>query len=50
MDKTTPKAIRYALEKLPKGSEAYDSAYKEAMERIEGQKPGLEGLAKKVLL
>jgi ankyrin repeat protein len=37
------------LEKLPKGSEAYDHAYKEAMERIEGQKPGFQELAKQVL-
>jgi len=37
------------LEKLPKGSEAYDQAYKEAMDRIEGQKPGLQELAKRIL-
>jgi hypothetical protein len=48
-DKTTPKAIRSALEKLSKGSEAYDHAYKEAMERIEGQKSGFRQLAKQVL-
>ena len=35
--KRSPKAIKTALRKLPAGSEAYDYAYKEAMERIEGQ-------------
>jgi len=49
MDKTRPKEIKSALKKLPKGSEAYDEAYKEAMKRIEGQKPGFRDLAKQVL-
>ncbi|KAJ5641380.1 hypothetical protein N7490_005380 [Penicillium lividum] len=35
----SPKAIRAALRKLPKGSNAYDYAYDEAMERIRGQAP-----------
>jgi hypothetical protein len=47
--KRSPKAIRTALEKLPKGSEAYDQAYREAMERIEGQTADYEILAKQVL-
>lgn len=38
-----------ALKGLPKGSEELDRAYKEAMERIEGQKKGFQTLAKRVL-
>jgi hypothetical protein len=37
------------LGKLPKGSEAYDHAYKEAMERIEGQVANSQELARQVL-
>ncbi|KAF2181001.1 hypothetical protein K469DRAFT_692519 [Zopfia rhizophila CBS 207.26] len=47
--KKSPKAIRTALEKLPTGSEAYDYAYKDAMERIEGQLADEEKLVKQVL-
>jgi hypothetical protein len=47
--KRSPKAIRAALERLPKGSEAYDQAYCEAMERIEGQVADSQELAKQVL-
>ena len=47
--KTTPKAVRLALSQLPKGSKALDAAYDEALERIEGQKPGFPELAKRVL-
>ncbi|KFY75204.1 hypothetical protein V499_04810 [Pseudogymnoascus sp. VKM F-103] len=47
--KRSPKAIRSALEKLPTGSEAYDYAYKEAMERIEGQIADSQDLAKQAL-
>ena len=47
--KTSPKAIRSALETLPTGSDAYDHAYKGAMERIEGQHIEQEALAKRVL-
>jgi hypothetical protein len=47
--KKSPKAIRIALKKLPTGSEAYDHAYKDAMERIEGQLIDEEDLAKQVL-
>lgn len=47
--KKSPKAIRTALERLSTGSEAYDHAYKEAMERIEGQITDSQKLAKQVL-
>ena len=47
--KRSPKAVRAALAKLPIGSEAYDLAYKDAMDRIEGQVSGQEKLAKEVL-
>jgi hypothetical protein len=47
--KKSPKAIRIALKNLPVGSEAYNKAYKDAMERIEGQLPDEEELAKQVL-
>ena len=46
---TSPKSIRTALKRLPTGSEAYDWAYKEAMERIKGQIPGSKKLAMQVL-
>ncbi|KAK8087921.1 hypothetical protein PG997_002882 [Apiospora hydei] len=35
--KRSPKAVRTALEKLAKGSNAYDAAYHDAMTRINGQ-------------
>jgi ankyrin repeat protein len=47
--KRSPKAIRTALKALPTGSEAYDNAYKDAMERIEGQLANEEELAKQAL-
>jgi ankyrin repeat protein len=47
--KRSSKAIRASLERLPKGSEAYDQAYGEAMERIEGQIADSQELAKQVL-
>jgi ankyrin repeat protein len=47
--KTSPKAIRTALEKLSTGSEAYDHAYNDAMKRIEGQLKDEKKLAKQVL-
>lgn len=49
MDKTSPKAIRKALLKLPRGSDALDTAYGEAMDRIDGQKQGFKDLADQVL-
>ena len=33
----SPKALKKALKTLPTGSEGYDKAYREAMERIKGQ-------------
>jgi ankyrin repeat protein len=47
--KRAPTAIRDALKKLPTGSEAYDRAYSDAMERIEGQLSDQEELAKEAL-
>src|SRR5882762_4311390 len=50
MGKITEDDIRIALDRLPTGSEAYDHAYKSAMERIEEQDTDGKGLAKRVLL
>ena len=47
--KRSLKAIRIALGKLPTGSEAYDRAYEDAMERIQGQIADSQELAKQVL-
>src|ERR1700722_14607775 len=47
--KRSPKAIKIALQRLASGSEAYNDAYKEAMERIEGQIADSQELAKQVL-
>ncbi|PCG99584.1 Hypothetical protein PENO1_002190 [Penicillium occitanis (nom. inval.)] len=47
--KSSPKAIRTALRKLHTGSEAYDHAYKDAMERIEQQGTEKKDLAKNIL-
>jgi hypothetical protein len=47
--KRSPKAVRKTLEKLPSGSEAYDHAYRNAMERIKGQVDDQEELALQVL-
>ncbi|KAL1847874.1 hypothetical protein Plec18170_008284 [Paecilomyces lecythidis] len=43
------KAIRKALERLPSGSCAYDSAYQDAMQRIRGHLPGQKDKAYQVL-
>ncbi len=48
-DKTSPKAIKKALERLPMGSDALDIAYGQAMQRIENQKPGFRILAERTL-
>ena len=48
-DKTSPKTIKKSLGNLPKGSDALDVAYKQAMRRIEDQKPGFSDLAKRTL-
>ncbi|KAF8856206.1 hypothetical protein BDZ45DRAFT_705761 [Acephala macrosclerotiorum] len=47
--KTSPKKVRDALKKLPTGSEAYDYAYQNAMERIERQAVDEKELAMQVL-
>ncbi|KAL9619484.1 MAG: hypothetical protein Q9160_005921 [Pyrenula sp. 1 TL-2023] len=47
--KRSPKALRTALGKLAKGSEAYDQVYREAMERIAGQVADHAILAKEIL-
>ncbi|KAI1092560.1 ankyrin repeat-containing domain protein [Rostrohypoxylon terebratum] len=47
--KRSPKAVRSALAQLPTGSGAYNSAFENAMERIEGQVKDQEDLAKQVL-
>ncbi|KAL9076997.1 MAG: hypothetical protein Q9161_000630 [Pseudevernia consocians] len=48
-DKTSSKAIKRALGRLPTGSEALNLAYSEAINRIEDQKPGFRYLAKRAL-
>ncbi|KAG9250891.1 ankyrin repeat-containing domain protein [Emericellopsis atlantica] len=47
--KRSPKAMRTAIQQLYAGSEAYDRAYDDAMERIRSQGPDQEELAKQVL-
>ena len=47
--KRSPKAIKNTLKKLPEKLDAYDQAYREAMERIKGQALNTEFLAKQVL-
>ncbi|KAM6522793.1 hypothetical protein FALCPG4_012409 [Fusarium falciforme] len=49
MYKRTAKALRTALEGLPRGSTAYDDTYERTMRRIETQFPEQAGLAKDVL-
>ena len=46
----TPKAIKGALDKISGGSGSLDSAYDDAMKRIEDQDPASRELAKKTLL
>ncbi|KFY47728.1 hypothetical protein V496_10483 [Pseudogymnoascus sp. VKM F-4515 (FW-2607)] len=48
-DKVTPKAVKTALSRLPKGSTGLDMAYDQAMERITNQKPGFRELAEQIL-
>ena len=50
MRKTTEDDIRNALERLPTGSEAYDKAYEDALERIESQDREGKELAKRALM
>ncbi|KFY30094.1 hypothetical protein V493_02139 [Pseudogymnoascus sp. VKM F-4281 (FW-2241)] len=47
--KKSPKAIRTALMELSTGNDAYDIAYNDAMERIDGQLAGEKQLAEQVL-
>ncbi|KAF7885212.1 hypothetical protein EAF00_011030 [Botryotinia globosa] len=47
--KKSPKVMRKALNSLPTGFDAYRDAYKDAMERIEGQLDDESDLAKQVL-
>ncbi|KAH8802659.1 hypothetical protein F5884DRAFT_476644 [Xylogone sp. PMI_703] len=47
--KRSPKAMRTSLQSLTTGSGAYDHAYEDAMERINGQVKDQEELAKQVL-
>ncbi|KAM0296146.1 hypothetical protein ACHAPM_010402 [Fusarium culmorum] len=49
-NKKSPKALRASLAKLSIGSDAYDSAYQDAMTRISGLGPESEALAKQALL
>ena len=49
MGKRSPKALRAALNSLSSGSDAYHSAYKDTMERIQGQLQDQEELAKQAL-
>ena len=45
-DKASANDVKLALKTLPKGSQALDEAYKEALQRIECQRGGLLKLAK----
>jgi hypothetical protein len=47
--KRSAKVLRNTLTTLPSGSEAYGHAYRDAMDRIEGQFKDQEQLAKQVL-
>ncbi|RSM12118.1 hypothetical protein CEP52_002630 [Fusarium oligoseptatum] len=49
MYKRTPKALRTGLEKLPRGSTAYDETYEKTMKRIETQFPDQAELARDAL-
>jgi hypothetical protein len=48
-DKITPRKIREALERLPRGTTALVQAYEEAMKRIQSQEVGFRELAERVL-
>ncbi|OJI79444.1 hypothetical protein ASPTUDRAFT_130991 [Aspergillus tubingensis CBS 134.48] len=47
--KFSPKAVRKTLENLPSGTDAYNIAYEEAMERINGKTAGEKDLANQIL-
>jgi hypothetical protein len=48
-DKLTVRDVKFALRNLPQGSDAYDIAYHDAMERIFAQGKGSSEMAKKIL-
>jgi ankyrin repeat protein len=48
-DKLIIRDVKFALQKLPQGSDAYDVAYSAAMERIFAQGGGSSKMAKKIL-
>lgn len=48
-DKINPRQLAFALESLPRGSDAYNQVYEEAMERIQSQSPGLRDLSFRVI-
>lgn len=50
VDTTTIRSVRTALQRLGKGSDAYGSAYDDAMERITGQSEARKELALRVLM
>ncbi|KAJ5364795.1 uncharacterized protein N7496_010508 [Penicillium cataractarum] len=47
--KTSPKSLRTSLKALPTGTDAYDLAYEQAIQRIEGQYKEQKELAMKVI-
>jgi len=49
LNQTSPKKVRTKPATLQKGSEALDSAYKDALDRIDGQLPGHCDLARRAL-
>ncbi|KAI9845534.1 MAG: hypothetical protein M1838_001702 [Thelocarpon superellum] len=48
-DKISIKDVKTALRRLPKGGDALEKAYGEAVERIHAQQPGFRALARQVL-
>jgi ankyrin repeat protein len=48
-DKRTPRKVRATLDNLPKGSEALDRSYSEALTRIDGQLPEDRKLARRII-
>ena len=49
-DKTSPKALKKALEALPEGLDALNSAYSKAIQRIQDQMDGFKKMAREVLI
>ncbi|QGA13764.1 hypothetical protein EYB26_001415 [Talaromyces marneffei] len=48
-DKINPRQLAIALESLPRGSDAYNEVYEDAMERIQSQRQGLRDLSFRVI-